>query len=163
MNQIYEEIKKVFEGKGIFRFLCGIVIVIIAILIFSAGMIVGFHKASFGRAWGEHYSENFGMGYHNPSMNDIRNIGMMDYFPIAHGTTGKIINLELPNVIVQDKYNTEKIIAIKSDTKIQKGRDSLLITDLNIDDSIIVIGLPNEQGQIEAKFIRVIPFPEFFK
>ena len=163
MQKIYENIKKVFEGKGSFRILCGIGIVIVALLIFSAGIRVGFHKASFGRAWGEHYNENFGLGQRKGSgrMGDIRRIGMMDYFPNAHGAVGKIIKIELPNVIVQDKDNTEKVITISTDTKIQKGRDAILTADLKIDDFIIVIGTLNDKGFIEAKLLRVLPNPDF--
>ena len=108
MKKIYENIKKVFEGKISFRILCGLGIIIVALLIFSAGIRIGFQKASFGRAWGEHYNENFGMGKRktNERMGDMRRIGVMDYFPNAHGATGKIIKIELPNVIVQDKKNT---------------------------------------------------------
>ena len=163
MKNIYEDIKSVLEGKGLFRILCGIGVVIIALLIFSAGTRVGFHKASFGRAWGENYNENFGMGRRNLGMMNFGNIGMMDYFPNAHGATGKIIKIELPNVIVQDRDNIEKVLLIDTDTKIQKGRDIILTTDLKIDDFIVVIGTPNEKGMIEAKLIRLIPSPEFLK
>ena len=161
MKKIYEDIKKVFESRVSFRILCGIGIVIVALLIFSAGVTVGFHKASFGRAWGENYNENFGMGHYNGDLGGIGRIGMMDNFPNAHGATGKIIKMELPNIIVQDKDNTEKAILINTDTKIQKGRQSITTNDLKVDDFIVVIGSPNDKGVIEAKFIRVIPSPEF--
>ena len=160
MKKIYEDIKKVFESRFSFKILCGIGIVIIALLIFSAGVTVGFHKASFGRAWGENYNENFGMGHHNGDLGGIGRIGMMDYFPNAHGATGKIIKMELPNIIVQDKDNTEKTILINTDTKIQKGRQNITTVDLKVDDFIVAIGSPNDKGVIETKFIRVIPSPE---
>ena len=47
MEKIHENIKKVFEGKNSFRILCGLGIIIVILLIFSAGMKVGFYKASF--------------------------------------------------------------------------------------------------------------------
>jgi hypothetical protein len=148
MKKIYEDIKKVFESKVSFRILGGIGIVIVLLLIFSAGITVGFHKASFGHAWGENYERNFGMMPGRP---------MFDNFPNAGGAIGKIIKIELPTIIVQDKDNTEKVILIKNDTQIQKMKNSITTKDLKIDDFIVVIGVPNGQGQIEAKFIRIMP------
>jgi len=150
MEKIKGDLKKVLESKVAVKILYGIGIVIVAMLIFSAGITVGFHKASFGRAWGENYERNFGMMPNRP-------IFGQDNFPNANGAVGKIIKIELPNIIVQDKDNTEKVVTIKTDTNIQKERDNIKTTDLKIDDFIVVIGTPNEQGQIEAKFIRVMP------
>ena len=150
MEKIHENIKKVFEGKNSFRILCGLGIIIVILLIFSAGMKVGFYKASFGHAWGENYERNFGMMGNRPMFGN-------DNFPNAHGAIGKIIKKELPTIIVQDKDNTEKVILIKDDTEIQEMRQKITGNELKLDDFIVVIGNPNEKGQIEAKFIRVMP------
>ena len=144
---------KIFESKTSSNVLIGIGIVIVVMLIFMAGVTVGFHKASFGRAWGENYERNFGM---RPN----RSMFGRDNFPNSHGTTGKILKIELPTIIVQDKDNTEKVILIKDSTKIQVMKKNITTADLKIDDAVIVIGAPNEQGQIEAKLIRVLPSPE---
>jgi len=151
MKKIYEDIKKVFESKVSTRILVGIGIIIVALLIFSAGIAVGFHKASFGRAWGENYERNFGMRPNRPILGE-------DNFPNAHGAIGKIIKIELPTIIVQDsKDNTEKVVLIKNDTQIQKMMTIIKASDLLVDDFVVIIGSPNNQGQIEAKFIRVMP------
>jgi hypothetical protein len=151
MKKIYENVKIFFESKLLFKILCGIGIVVIAFLIFYAGVTVGLSKASFGKAWGENYERNFGFGPDRPLL------GAND-FPNANGAIGKIIKIELPTIIVQDKDNTEKVILIKSDTKIEEMRQAVTANDLKINDFIVVIGSPNNQGQIEAKFIRVMPF-----
>ncbi|MFZ1019877.1 MAG: hypothetical protein WAN61_02720 [Minisyncoccia bacterium] len=148
MKKISEEIKKVFESKTSFRILCGLGIIIVALLIFSAGIAVGFHKASFGRAWEENYERNFGMEPNHP---------LFDNFPNAGGAIGKIIKIELPTMIVQDKDNTEKVILLNNDTQIQKMQAKISENDLASGDFVVVIGTPNPQGQIEAKFIRVMP------
>jgi hypothetical protein len=58
---------------------------------------------------------------------------------------------------VQDKNNIEKVILINTNTQIQEMRGNVATGDLKIDDFVVVIGTPNPQGQIEAKFIRVMP------
>ncbi len=143
---------QLFESKILVGILYGVGIVIVLILIFSAGVSVGFHKASFGRAWEENYGRNFGM---MPEGSDFGK----NNFPNAHGAIGKIIKIELPTIIVQDKDNLEKVVLIKDDTKIEKMKMEIKSSDLAIDDFIVVIGSPDSQGQIEAKFIRIIPTP----
>ena len=61
---------------------------------------------------------------------------------------------------MQDKNNTEKVIILKNDTKIEKMMQEIKTNELAIDDFIIVIGSPNDQGQIEAKLVRIMPAPE---
>ena len=58
------------------------------------------------------------------------------------------------------KDKTEKVVLVKKDTNIQEMRQELKAENLKIDDFVIIIGNPNPQGQIEAKFIRVMPHPE---
>ncbi len=157
MKEIKENIRKVLESKKVFGVLLIVGILVVVSLIFQAGVYVGFHKASFGRDWGENYGRNFGMmngrGYFG---------GMMGNFPNAHGAIGKIIKIELPNIIVQDRDNTEKVVITSNDTKIIDVRDSISINDLKVDENVVVVGSPNSQGQIEAKLIRIMPFPPIF-
>jgi hypothetical protein len=170
MEKFKEEIKKVSlvisESKTLVKVLYILVFLIIAKTIFFAGMMVGFHKASFGHDWGENYNENFirGRGFPGPNgLGMMDSFGMMNSFPNAHGATGKIIKIELPNIIVEGKDDTEKVVSLDSDTKIQNGRDVVAEEDLALDDFVVVIGVPNDKGVIEAKLIRVIPKPEFLK
>ena len=88
-----------FDSKISIKILYGIGTIIILVLIFSLGISVGFHKASFGRAWGDNYERNFGMIPGRPGFGK-------DNFPNAHGAIGKIIKIELPTIVVQDKNNT---------------------------------------------------------
>jgi len=154
MQKLHEKILKIFESKVLVGILYGVGIVIVIVLIFSAGVSVGFRKASFGRAWGENYERNFGMMPNRPPFGK-------DNFPNAHGAAGEIIKVELPILIVQDRENTEKVILIADDTKIQKMREDVKIDELKINDFVVIIGSPNDKGQIEAKFIRIMPMPNF--
>lgn len=151
MERMKENVRKVFESKSLFGILLLLGILIIATLIFAGGVAVGFHKATFEHNWEAHYEQNFGMMPGRLGGNNS---------PTAHGATGKIIKIELPNIIVEDKDNTEKVIETTDDTKIQTGRTTITATDLKIDDYVVVIGNPDDKGEIEAKLIRIIPSPE---
>ena len=158
MKKLHEELEKVLKSNVLVKVLCVVGIIIVVMLIFSAGISVGFHKASFGKNWGENYGRNFGMRSEFPGPGFGR-----DNFPNAHGTVGKILKVELPNIIVQDKDGIEKVIVVKDDTFIQKMRENMTMNSLKIDDVVTVIGSPNAQGQIEAKLIRIMLAPDFLK
>ena len=49
----------------------------------------------------------------------------------------------------------EKIIVISGETILKKGRQTIDRDGLKIGDGVVIIGSPNEDGQIEARLIRV--------
>lgn len=156
INQIKNNIKNFAESKNFKKLIYAIGIVFIIFLIFQLGMIAGFKKASFSNDWGNNYERNFGpMRQAPPFVRD----NLKD-LPNAHGAIGKIIKIEFPNIVVLDKDQTEKVVVIKDDTNILERKDKVTQDSLIVDQFIIVIGNPNDQGQIEAKLIRIIPSPE---
>jgi hypothetical protein len=141
-------LEKLSKSKIVRSILIGISVIVIALLIFQAGMSVGFHKASFSYKFGENYYKAFGKGE--------RMIG-------GHGAVGKIIRISLPSIVIESPENIEKIILLgENSTTIRRFRDVIKAEDLKVDDHIVVIGAPNEDSQIEAKLIRIIPAPENF-
>ncbi|MFA6999586.1 MAG: hypothetical protein WC241_00545 [Candidatus Paceibacterota bacterium] len=156
MNQIKEKLNKIVESKNFRKIIYILGTVFILALVFQAGMMVGFRKASFVRDWGNNYERNFGPNREIPRF--LRD-GMRD-IPNANGAIGKIIKVEFPNITVLDKDQTEKVVIIKDDTSILERKEILTKDSLTVDKFIIVIGSPNGQGQIEAKLIRIMPNPE---
>jgi len=158
-DELKIKIKNIFRSKIFKTVICTLGILAFTFLIFQAGMIVGFRKASFGRDWGNNYAMNFGSPNRGPQMMG-RELGDFGNLPNANGAIGKIIKVELPTIIVLDeKDNTEKVILINDKTEIRKGRESVTTDELKIDEHIVIIGTPNSSGQIEAKLIRFLPAP----
>lgn len=60
-------------------------------------------------------------------------------------------------LIIKDRDGTEKIILVTDKTEIRKFRETVKLSDLKIDDYVVVIGEPNDAGQVEAKLIRIMP------
>lgn len=131
-------------------------------LTFSAGMRVGFYKAKFSYQWGENYHNNFGGPRGGMLRGAFRDFGGKDFID-SHGAAGKILKIDpstnsgQAEVIIKGQDGMEKIIVIKEDTSIVRLRESIKVSDLKVDEAITVIGSPNKQGKIEAKFIRVLP------
>ena len=156
-NEIKTKIKNIIESKSFRVVIYTLGILAVVFLIFQAGMMVGFRKASFGRDWGDNYTKNFGSPHRSFSMmgGDFGDFGNL---PNAHGAMGKIIKVELPTIVVSDaKDQTEKIIIIDDKTEIRRMHDIVSKDELKVDEDVIVIGDPNSSGQIEAKLIRFIP------
>ncbi len=152
-QQLHTAVKDSLVDKATKRITTLIVALILALIIFQAGVTVGFRKAHFVKSWNDNYFKNFGphkKGFPVP---------MPGQFPNAHGTIGKIISVNFPTFIVEDRDKTEKIITLADTTKIRKMDNDGIQADLSIDTYVVVVGDPNDQGQINAKFIRIIPAP----
>jgi len=128
---------------------------IILLLIFKAGMVVGFKKANFSIQWGQHYSQNFA-GPRDSFL--LRTFGPDEYIE-ANGAFGQILQVNKDSLIMIGASNVEKIILLKDDSIIRAQKRELKLNELRVGDNIVVIGEPNENGQIEAKLIRIMPTP----
>ena len=128
---------------------------IVVALIFGVGMFVGGMKAKFSYRWAENYHENFA-GPRGGFLGDWRQLPPFSGdFIESHGAFGEIIQINDSDFVIKGQSDLEKIIVIKEDTILEKGRMAIKKDDLKVGDQVVVIGSPNEQGQIEAKFIRI--------
>lgn len=124
---------------------------ILLLLTFELGVMVGFRGADFSCNMDKNYSRNFGgMDFGSPGK---------ERFDGAHGIFGQIIKIDPNSIIIKDVDSSEKVIAINDNVTIKKLKESIKISDLKVDDRIVVIGNPNENGEVEAKLIRWIPNP----
>lgn len=152
MKKLQENIKSLYAQKPIRLglYILGTLFVLSAT--FQLGLFVGYHKASFARDWGDHYERNFGM--RRPE--SIR--GMMgNTLPGAYGASGKVLSVTLPTFVVEDINGTEKTIHISDTTLIRLAMQNASSSAITVDNIVIVLGEPNDAGQIEAKLIRVMP------
>ncbi len=173
-EQIKKELKRVYQSGSIRRVLKWCVIILIALVIFQAGQFVGLKRAEFSFRMADNYYNNFDfrtdkrfegrkgeprVQTFTPGM--MGSGGMMggNNFTESHGAAGKIIKISLPTITVSSLDNVEKTILINKDTVIREFRSSIDSSELKVDDFVVSVGEPTDNGQIEAKFIRVMPFP----
>jgi len=148
------DFNKIFQTKSFRIFILVIGCIIVALLIFRLGIYVGYKKANFTYGWGENYHRNFG-GPQGGFFGDFNNREYMD----AHGVSGQIIKIDGSTLIIKGRDNTEKNVQVNEDTMIRSLNNTIKVTDLKVNDFIIIIGEANNAGQIVAKFIRVMPAP----
>ena len=141
-----------FKSNHLNKLLISLAAIVALVFVFTAGVFVGHEKARFSQRWGENYYRNI--------MGPERG-GMMGFErgPNFNGRSGmgQIIKIEGNNIIVKDQANIEKTILATDKTVIMKNDQNIKITDLKVDDKIVAIGNPNDSGQVEPKFIRVLP------
>lgn len=131
----------------------GIAAVLVLVTVFGLGMFVGVQKARFSYRWAEQYHRHFG----GPRGGFMRNFIGRDFID-GHGVFGKILKIEDNTLIVKSREDVEKSIVVSDQTTIKRGRETIKVSDLKVDDIIVVIGSPTDTGQIKAKMIRVFPF-----
>jgi len=154
------EFNKFFQSAIFKKTLLALGAVIVLLGVFKLGILVGYKKAGFSYKWGEQYHRNFGGPRGGFFGNIRRGFGDKDFIN-AHGTFGSIIRLDsttstaLSILVIKGKDDLEKTILVSDKTEIGSRRQAITIGDLKIDDQVVVIGSPNEQGQIEAKLIRL--------
>jgi len=132
----------------------GIVIFVYSVCVFGTGVFVGGMKAKFSYRWAENYHRNFG-GPGNGFMFDGKMPPPNNEFIEGHGTFGQIIKIGDSDFVIKGQDNVEKVVIFSKDASITIGRRTITKTDLKIGEQVVVIGSPNDQGQIEARLIRV--------
>lgn len=143
-------------------------IVIYSLLVFRAGVSVGFHKAGFAGAFGRNLEANLiGPG---PRMMGLAGLGdgrsamyirrtFDERLPGGHGAVGEVVDTDLPRIVIESPDNLERTILIGSTTKVRKLQQQARPEDIRVNDFIIVLGNPDDAGQIAAKLVRIMPAP----
>lgn len=153
-----------FQSKNFKKILYGVGATIAVLAIFQAGMFVGYKKADFSYRWGDNYHRAFGGHRGGERMMGGK---MMDSFrgkdfTNSSGAIGRIVDINLPALTIENSDGIEKMILIADDTSIRRFRETIKADELKIGDFIVVIGAPNDNAQVEAKIVRAMPNPENF-
>jgi hypothetical protein len=147
--------KEFTQSKHFSRIIYIIGAILVALIVFQAGIFVGYRIAAFSINWDN---------AHNGNARDPRSI----FAPFSrdaddmnpHGTIGEIISIQLPEIMVKGSSGNETIVLIASTTSIRNMRNQASASDLKIGMQIVTVGTPDEQGQIHATFIRIIPIKQ---
>jgi hypothetical protein len=146
--------KNILESKLFRAIILSIAGFIILAFVFGLGVFVGTKKADFSFRWADQYHRNFG-GPQGGFFGDM----MGQDFTAANGVFGQIIKIDGQTLTIKSKDNVEKSILISDKTTIIYQRKNMKLSELKVNDSVVVIGDPNDQGQIQAELIRVMPAP----
>lgn len=147
-----KEKKKFFQSRLFLGVILGLAGLVLILLVFQLGTFVGFLKAKHSYAWGEKYFENL-VG---PNQGSFQNAVGGDFLQ-PHGVMGDILKIDNQNIVIKGQDDIEKIIIVDDKTAIKNQRETILISGLRQGENIVVIGDPDDKGQIKASLIRVLP------
>jgi len=145
-------INTLFQSRTFRGVLIGIGIAIVLLAFFQAGVFVGFRQAEFSFRGSEKYLENFT----GPPHGDLRDLGPKGMIS-PYGVFGSIIKTDSSSLAVKGQDNVEKIVLVNQDTEIRRYDKTIPLSDLKAGENVVIIGAPDDQGQIGAKLIRVMP------
>ena len=148
----FRDIHKSQKVRGI---LIGLGVAVLVLIIFQAGMVAGYHKARFGARFGDNFERNFVGPKGGNFGNRLPGPGM----PGGHGAVGEIVSIFLPQIVVVGPDNLEKIVLIGTSTMVREFRNEVTADKLKVGDFVVILGNPNEEGQIDAKLIRLMSSP----
>lgn len=132
--------------------------VFVLVVVFQAGVQVGYRQASFAFGSGDNYYRMFGaQERRGPDMS--LPMPMQGRLPASHGAIGTIVSAAPPTLIVAGKDGTEQTVRLRETTLIRKNRETLSQNDLHEGDFIVVVGAPNTDAEIDARFVRIMPKP----
>lgn len=147
--------KSNFESVKVLKWIIFVLLGLILLFVFfRLGYEVGRRKAAFSCGWGKNYHQLFG----GPRRGFDHNFDR-DEFLDANGTAGAVIKIEGDSLIIKGQNNVEKSVVVSNSTVIRRQLDNLKLSDIKVDDNVVVIGSASSSGQIEAKLIRIFPTP----
>ncbi len=121
--------------------------VIVALLIFHAGVSVGERRAF----------SHIHAGYPFPPQ---RSEGFLPhgFMPEGHGAVGTITRIELPVLTLQTRDGRDTSVRVSSSTPVRSATEESSINNLKVGDNIIVVGSPDEKipDNLDAKLIRIL-------
>lgn len=141
-----------FQSKLFKGIILGVAGLAALIFVFSLGLFVGARRADFSFRWAEAYHKNFA----GPEGGFFENFKGREFIE-PNGVFGQIININGQILTIKGGNDVEKIVLIGDKTIIKFQNQNLKLSDLKIEENIVVIGSPNDNGQIEAILIRVMP------
>lgn len=145
-------LKLFLQSKKFKAIFCGIGIVIIVLLVFKAGEMIGFRKANFSYRWGENYYRTFA-GPHRGFPGEFAG----GDFLMSHGAFGIVITNSSSTLIIKGPDEVEKSVIIAKDTIIKRFKETISASAIETGDNVVIVGSPNDSGEIEAKLIRILP------
>ncbi len=77
-------------------------------------------------------------------------------FKSGHGAIGMIRAIEGQKITIQSRDGKLETVLVSNDTQFDKNFKKISYSDLKINDPIVVIGSPNEDGEIDARLVGLI-------
>ena len=80
----------------------------------------------------------------------------MGYGPLTmHGVTGEVVDVATDTIVVRGSNGSEESVLIVSGTPIRDMNENISEQEIAPNDQIVVLGDPDQDGVVEARFVRI--------
>ena len=141
-------LKDWFSQKDVRKILIGAGIVLLALLIFHAGISVGSHRRVSPR-------NDAGWGFRAPGGFNIRM--PRGYISDGHGAVGAIESVASSSVSLKTRDGRMQTVLLTGATTVRNSAGYASSSPLSVGQQIVVLGTPDSDGNIVADLIRVMP------
>lgn len=147
--------QNIYNSKWFGWVLGAIGVLILLLVVFRLGMYVGERRESLDTQWGENYGRLFGEP--KPGFFPGRSANPVDMN--AFGNGGIVLTVDGDSLTIKGNDGNEKSILTDNSTVIREMKQDITLKDIKSGDMVVILGEPNNSGQILAKFIRVFTPP----
>jgi len=146
--------KDYLQSNTVTRIIVILGIVVIVLLAFQGGVLVGYHEGSFGSDRDSAYARGLGdpRSIFAPFMRDADDAN-------PHGAVGEIVRTASSTFMLKGPSSDEQVVSFTPTTTIRLMRGAGTPSDIRVGEQAIVIGEPGQGGDIDAVFIRILPAP----
>jgi len=143
---------KFSSARVLMGLLIGIIALIILLAVFNLGVLVGSRRTDSFYRWDENYARNFTM----PPPFSSSSLPGTGRFLTADGVAGTVLKVNGASLVIEDTAGIERTVIVSTTTAIRQGDSTVSVSDVEDNDQLVVIGSPDQSGQIDATFIRIL-------
>lgn len=147
--------KDYFQSHTISKIIAVLAGLLLILLIFQAGVLVGYRRGQFASNWTAAYGPGM-MGEPRsifaPFMHDGDDVN-------PHSSIGEVVSVKLPSIMIKGANSAEQIVTVSPTTTIRYMHTNASTSDLVPGSQVLVIGEPEDNGSIDAVLIRIMPMP----
>lgn len=136
--------------------LIGSGVVLVLFSVFWLGMFVGEKKARFSFVVGQRYESLSGHKQATPPFGRGHIPPRRPFFSGGHAAVGEVISITDDQMVVRGRDNAEKVVLFGDKTRVFEGRSRVEVGEIKDGDRVVVIGRPSDEGQIDARLVRIL-------
>ncbi len=91
--------------------------------------------------------------------NPVELLRRLFYLRSGHGAIGAIQSIDQQTIVLQLRDGSSQTILLNKETRVERNRAKITAANLRVGDRVTVIGSPNNQGAIVARWIHVFNPP----
>jgi len=148
-----EQIKQYLSSRPLRVIVYTLAAIIALLLVFTAGMLAGFSHVRLQRRFDAHMPPPpYGAAPTGGFPHLLFDAG-------GHGVIGTISSIALPEITIVSRDGTSRTIVLASTTALRNDRGDASTSALSLGDTIVAIGVPQGNGEITTKLIRILSIP----